>query len=124
MTKFRVGIVLGVSLLVVMAGSFLAYARDDGKLSGDWFIYAGTLDDRALPTATDAKVWMQISGPLAAQMYQRLGQSAQLKDTCGEPDLTTRRRGEIDCTLQKGEEAVCHVNFDLRTGKVWGGTIC
>ncbi len=123
MTKFRMGIVLGVSLLLATAGSFLAYARD-GKLSGDWFIYGGTLDDRTLPTAKDAKVWMQFSGPLAAQMYQRLGQSAQLKDTCGISDLKTRRRGEVDCTLQEGGEAVCHVNFDLRTGKVWGGTIC
>lgn len=124
MTKFQMGIVLGVSLLAVTAGSFLAYAQADGKLSGDWFIYGGTLDDRARPTAKDAKVWIQISGPLAAQMYQRLGQSAQLEDTCGIPDLKTRRRGEVDCTLQEDGKAVCHVNFDLRTGKVWGGTIC
>ncbi|MES2471998.1 MAG: hypothetical protein V4601_04050, partial [Pseudomonadota bacterium] len=75
-------------------------------------------------TAKDTKVWMEISGPLAAQMYRRLGQSAQVKDVCGDPDLKMRDRGEVNCTLRNGGEAVCHVNFDLRTGRVWGGTIC
>lgn len=125
MTSFRIGVCAGLLLVAVTAGSLLAYAADRGKVSGIWFSYSGTLDDRALPTSKDAKVWMEISGPQAAEMYRRLGASVQENNVCGDSDMENRRRGEVDCTRTKSSGAVtCHINFDLRTGKVWGGTIC
>lgn len=125
MTSFRIGVCAGLLLGAVTAGSLLAYAADRGKVSGIWFSYSGTLDDRALPTPKDAKVWMEISGPQATEMYRRLGASVQENNVCGDSDVERRRRGEVDCTREKSSgTAVCHVNFDLRTGKVWGGTIC
>ena len=125
MPKFRIGMVLGMSLLAVTVGSFLAYAAERGKVSGIWFSYSGTLDDRALAKPDDAKVWMEISGPQAAEMYRRLGPSVQENNVCGDSDTERRRRGEVDCTREKSSgAATCHVNFDLRSGKVWGGTIC
>ncbi len=64
---------------------------------------------------------MEISGPRAAEMYRRLGPSVQENDVCGDSDMENRRRGEVDCTRTKSSGTVtCHVNFDLRTGKVWG----
>ena len=125
MTRFGTGVCTGVLLVATVAGSFVVYAADRGKVSGIWFSYSGTLDDRALPTSKDAKVWMEISGPQAAEMYRRLGVSVQENNVCGNSDVERRRRGEVDCTREKSSgTAVCHVNFDLRTGKVWGGTIC
>lgn len=125
MTRFRVGMRVGLLLAAVTAGPLFAYAAERGKVSGIWFSYSGTLDDRALAKPNDAKVWMEISGPQAAEMYRRLGPSAQQSNFCGDSDTEHRRRGEVDSTREKSSGAVtCHVNFDLRTGKVWGGTIC
>ena len=124
MTRFQTGVCVGLLLTAMMAGSLLAYAAERGKVSGIWFSYSGTLDDRALAKPNDAKVWMEISGAQAAEMYRRLGPSVQENNVCGNSDVERRRRGEVDCTREKTSgAATCHVNFDLRTGKVWGGTI-
>jgi hypothetical protein len=116
-------VMLGVTVLLATVA--IAYAASErGKLSGKWFLYSGGLGDHGPATAKDTKVWMEISGPVAIQMYQRLGRSTQVKDACGVSDLKIREKGEVSCTLQDDGEAVCNVNFDLRTGRVWGGTIC
>lgn len=122
MITFRRAVLAAV---IFASGAALAYAATTrGELSGDWFVYSGSLSERGAPTAKDSKVWMEITGPLALQMYNGLGKSAELKDSdvCGEG--VYRERGEINCSLEPGEGARCWVNFDLRTGKVWGGTIC
>lgn len=120
MTGFRKGLLAGFPLLLLTA--VVAYgAGERGKLSGSYFVYGGSLGDSGPATAKDAKVWMEVSGPLASQMYERLGRGAQLKDGCS---AGTRKRGAVSCSLDGTADPVCHVNMDLRTGKVWGGTIC
>jgi hypothetical protein len=120
MPKFRTIVLLCLSLLGVTAGSYLAYAAA-GKLSGDYIIYGGGLGDPVPPTKDDAKVWIGISGPLASDMYRRLGKQSELKDSCGGP---TREKKDVSCSLDAQGNAKCYVNFDLRTGEVSGGTIC
>lgn len=113
-------ILLGMSLLGVTAGSYLAYAAT-GKLTGDYIIYSGGLGDRGPPTRDDTKVWIGITGTLASDMYRRLGKQSELKNGCG---ASTREKKNVSCSLDPQGAAVCHVNFDLRTGEVSGGTIC
>jgi hypothetical protein len=120
MRKFRMVTVLGLSLAGVASLSLLAYAAG-GKYSGNYFVYSGGLGDREPPTGKDAKVYIDISGPLAAEMYNQLGKSAEQKSCSA--DTQKRQRGEASCSLSDGQHR-CFVNFDLRTGKVWGGTIC
>lgn len=120
MGKHRTVAMLGLSLAGLVSLSLLAYAAG-GKYSGNYFIYSGGLGDREPPTSKDAKVYMDVSGPLATEMYNQLGKAAEQKSCSA--NTQRRQKGEVSCSLSNGEHR-CFINFDLRTGKVWGGTIC
>jgi hypothetical protein len=93
-------------------------------LKGSYLIYSGTLDDTQLPKANDAKVAIEINGPLAADMYRYLGPSAQVKDACVSEEVM-RSKGDLICLRNtKTAVTICHVGLNIRTGKSINGVIC
>lgn len=128
MTRFRKGVIAGLSLAVAGIGAFFANAAEPtytSKLSGYWMIFSRMPGDIGPPTKDDAKVLISIEGKPAAEMYRQLGPAVQEDNACGDSDLRKRRRGEVVCTrwITSGEYA-CYVGMDLRKGTVWGGTAC
>jgi hypothetical protein len=109
----------------VMPGPAFANATDSkqDKLTGGYIVYSGEMGDWSLPTADDAKVAIEFTGPLAQAMFRGIG-SAGKSRSCSD-DGETRKRGDIVCTrMIKGGETSCYVGYDIKRGKSIGGIIC
>jgi hypothetical protein len=117
--------ILAAGTIAVMPDVALANAVDSkqDKLTGGYIVYSGEMGDWSLPTADDAKVAIEFTGPLAQAMFRGIG-SAGKSRSCSE-DGETRSRGDIVCTRTiKGGETSCYVGYDIRRGKPIGGIIC
>jgi hypothetical protein len=123
MPKFQMGILLGVPVILLTA--VIAYAAtNQGKYTGEFWIYGGRAGDIAPVTKTDAKIHMTVGGPLAARLFQELGPASREKG-CIPDDVELRRRGDLACSRDSGEAPSCYFGFDLRSGKSTGGmTVC
>jgi len=122
MMRFWIGMLAGLSIMAVTAGSLFAQAaRNDGpakgRYSGEFAIYGGSPADIVPPTAKDATLGLTIEGPLAVRMYRELGPKAQQKE-CVADDVEIRDLGDISCDREKaGGKTTCYIAFDLRSGK-------
>ncbi|MBI3676263.1 MAG: hypothetical protein HY243_06565 [Proteobacteria bacterium] len=97
--------------------------RQTLKLTGEYFVYGGTLDDRRLPTIGEAKASISITGSVAVDMFRRMGKSASTA-SCEEGD-ETRARKNLVCIREKATGATaCYLGLDLKTGRLISGTIC
>jgi hypothetical protein len=95
-----------------------------GKFSGEYFLYGGTLDDRAPVTRKDAKVSIQMSGRLATAMFQNMGAAAAVNG-CGSDTSEIRVRRELQCDRDRATGRVtCYFGIDLHSGKPVPGVIC
>jgi hypothetical protein len=111
-------------LVALMLVSTLAAAQDSTPkpLKGDYQIYGGSLGDMQTPTAKDRKIAFMLTGPLAKDLFSRIG--PDLKDACGAaPGFRQRQRGDLSCTSDK-DGYRCYVGMDIVTGKSMEGSIC
>jgi hypothetical protein len=124
MSKRAIGIAVGAPLLFLAA--VVAYAAtNEGKYSGQYWIYGGSGGDRTPPSPKDANIHMAIDGPLALRLYNELGAASRVTECVAEGEAM-RRRGHISCSRQtSGGQASCYFGFNLRSGKSNGGmTAC
>jgi hypothetical protein len=124
MSRIRMGVLLGVPVLILTAA--LAYAAADmGKYTGEFLIYGGSAGDTTPPTRKDTKIHMTIDGPLALRLYRELGAASQQTE-CLPGDANVRRRRDMECELNVNTaRATCAIGFDLRSGKSIGSmTAC
>lgn len=123
MPKFQMVVLLGVPVILLTA--VIAYAvTNEGKYTGQYWIYGGSAGDRTPPTAKDTKIHMTVDGPLAARLFRELG-SASRERGCIPEDVELRRRGDLACSRDNGGAPSCSFGFDLRSGKSTGGmTAC
>lgn len=95
----------------------------EGKFSGEFLFYGGTLDDRTPPTRRDTKLSIEVSGPFAAQLFRRMAGGPQ-QDNCGD-NQEWKARDELVCIRDRTTGKVdCYFGFDMRSGKSIGGVIC
>jgi hypothetical protein len=97
----------------------------DGQkpLKGDYLIYGGELGDTVPPTKKDTKVAFTFRGPLAKDLFDRIGPDK--KDACGAaPDHRIRDRGDLSCVWDKRDGYVCYFGLDVPSGKSTYGAIC
>jgi hypothetical protein len=94
------------------------------KFSGDYSFYSGTPGEIGLPTKKDAKVRMEVRGPLALRMFQYMGIAATQSNSCVEGE-EVRIRDQLICSRNKTTgKAECDFGFDLHSGKSVHGTDC
>ena len=92
-------------------------------LTGDFYMYGGSLGDSTPPTEKDRKLSLMVTGPLAKDLFDHLG--PDIKDACGAgPDQRERGKGDLSCILTKSEGYSCYVGLDVRTGKSMRGLTC
>jgi len=90
---------------------------------GQYMIHGGGLGDVYAPKTGDAKLYLELSGDAARGVFERLGRASEEKQ-CVEPGEVFRRKGDIACTRSRGNTYVCHLGFDLTTGKSVNASIC
>lgn len=120
----RVFVVLLLSVLAVAMPRGAGAQSDWPPLKGNYQVYSGELGDTAPPEPNDAKLAMSLTGPLAKDLFTRLGPSATDRRQCSS-DIVTRSRGALSCTrvIATGEIS-CSLGFDIRRGKAIPGSIC
>lgn len=92
-------------------------------LTGDFYMYGGSIGDSTPPTEKDRKLSLMMTGPLAKDLFNHLG--PDLKEACGAgPDQRQRSKGDLSCIWTKGEGYSCYLGLDVRTGKSMRGLIC
>jgi hypothetical protein len=93
-----------------------------GPLRGDYLEYSGTLDDALLPTKSDSKLEVRVTGKLAADMFRHLGPAAK-SQSCGNAE-ETRSRGDLICVSGAGKGAECFIGLDVLKGRSINGRVC
>ena len=95
-------------------------------LTGNYYVYGGSMGDSVPPTAKDRKVSMMFSGPLAKELFDQIGPDR--KDACGAgPEHRTRLKGHLSCIWRKSDGYAgytCYFGLDVPTGKSTYGSIC
>lgn len=111
-------------LAFLLIFSAIASAQDSTPkpLKGDYQIYGGDLGDMQAPTAKDRKVAFMFTGPLAKELFSRIG--PDLKDACGaSPTHRERQRGDLSCTSDTDGHR-CYFGINVVTGRSMEGAIC
>lgn len=109
---------------IANAGESKAQSRYLAKpLTGDFYVYGGSIGDSTPPTEKDRKLSLMVTGPLAKDLFDHLG--PDLKEACGAgPDQRERNKGDLTCLWVKGEGYSCYFGLDVNTGKSMSGTVC
>ena len=109
---------------VASAGESKSQSRYLAKpLTGDFYMYGGSLGDSTPPTEKDRKLSLMVTGPLAKDLFDHLGHD--VKDACGAgPDQRERSKGDLTCIWARGEGYSCYIGLDVKTGKSMSGTVC
>ena len=98
----------------------------DGRpkpLKGDYQIYGGTLSEKLPPSRKDRKVAFMFTGPLAKDLFDKIGPDAKM--SCSDAaDYRERNRGDLSCTYTKDHGYACYFGLDVPTGKSTSGSIC
>jgi len=90
---------------------------------GQYMIYGGGLGDVYPPKAGDAKLYLELGGEAARQIFDRLGRASEKKE-CAEQGEIFRRKGDVACTRSRRNTYSCQLGFDLTTGKSTNASIC
>lgn len=112
--------------ILVVAGE----KKDEGRylatpLKGDYYLYGGTLAEMSPPTQKDQKVAFMFKGPLAQELFSRIGPDVRKADACSSaPDYRERRRGDLRCVFTKAEEYSCYFGLNVPSGRSTNGSIC
>lgn len=112
--------------LLVVAGE----RKDEGRylarpLKGDYYLYGGTLAEMTPPTQKDQKVAFMFKGPLAQELFNRIGPDVRKADACSSAsDYRERRRGDLRCVFTKDEEYSCYFGLNVPSGRSINGSIC
>ena len=119
--------------LVVILGSLVmacgpALSADQPKrqvLAGHFFLYSGEIGDWAAPKPKDTKLFLELEGAAAQQLYAALG--AALNQPTEDANVMSRARGDLSCTFDKSAKAeaayACYTGLDLKTGKSVNSTV-
>jgi len=121
--------------LICLAGAIalasVAHAGDSNSqgrylakpLTGDFYVYGGSIGDSTPPTEKDRKLSLMVTGPLAKDLFDHLG--SDLKEACGAgPDQRERSKGDLSCLWTKREGYSCYFGIDVQTGKSMRGLTC
>lgn len=100
------------------------YHIPKGKLSGSYMEYSGELGEIDAPTKRDTKVSLNLRGPLAADLYKRLGPGTKVRECIPDNIIEWRRKGDLDCILDKETGLECIFGLDLKTGRSIIATEC
>jgi hypothetical protein len=107
-----------------LVGAPPAGAQDYHPVKGSYAIYSQELGDMAAPTQHDAELALSLEGPLAKDLFTRLGAAATLREECS-TGIVTRTRGALSCTRTVSTgEVDCSLGFDIVKGKAIPGSIC
>jgi len=118
--------VLGALLLCTLTNA--AEKKQQGRylatpLKGDYYVYGGTMSEELPPTRKDMKVSLMFIGPLAKDLFDKIG--PDVKDSCSDAaDYRERRRGDLSCTYTKDDGYSCYFGIDVPKGKSTYGSIC
>ena len=102
--------------------------KDEGRylakpLKGDYYVYGGSIGDSTVPTKTDRKLSLMLTGPLAKELFDEIGPDA--KDSCSAgSDYRERSRGDLTCTRTNDHGYSCYLGLDVPTGKSIRGSTC
>lgn len=114
-------------LLVALSLAYASETRDWWQyrpFRGSYLVYSGALGEEQPPTATDRKVSLNVSGPLAKEMFDSMYPDAKETEKCSsDKDYRERNKGEVSC-IHDRDGYRCFFGFDLRTGKSILGATC
>ena len=122
------GWLIGLSLVLLMAGGVLAGAKQwvehgsgtiNGPITGDYMFYGGDYyRSQGTPDDEDAKISMSMNGKMAADMYRFMGKAAQLPAYYNCSNFERREKGDLACKRNKKTgQTFCHVHINLKTGQ-------
>ncbi len=115
-----------MACLALVTGMTAQASWQDSKtdpLQGGYILYGSDLGDWSAPKPGDAKINLELGGPLARQMFDLMGVRAE-KKSCSEEGETARVAGDIACVRIRSGSTRCHVGLDLAKGKSINGLIC
>lgn len=115
---------------------FLIFAVSFGVFAGNWEFsyhpanvsyatYGSSLGDPTSPSKSDKKIAFEVKGQAAWEIFEAIGPDR--RDSCFQmPDMHFRSRddGKLVCTKTKEGEYACYFDFDFKSGKSIGGSIC
>lgn len=113
--------------LALLSSASAADQKANGRylakpLTGDYYVYGGSIGDSTPPTAKDRKLSVMLTGPLAKDLFDHMGPDAK---ACGAaPDYRQRDRGDLSCTWSKADGYACYFGIDVRSGKSIIGITC
>jgi hypothetical protein len=117
---------LGLLLLMSVVVTPVAVgAQDFHPFKGSYALYSRELGDTGAPTRHDAKLALLLTGPLAKELFTRLGAVSANRPVCGSNDVVERAHGALSCTRDtKTGEVDCALGFDILKGEAIAGSIC
>lgn len=119
----RALLLIGILLISCVVHAAAEWVYEYRPAKAGYVVYSGELGDTYAPTAKDAKITIVLSGSAARDMFNALG--TDRADACKDEESTrVRYRDNIVCQRNKSKRHVCHIGFDLKTGKSIGGIIC
>ena len=114
-------------LMLVLGGvhaqETLPEAAPPKSLKADYVIYSGELGDARMPTKTERKMYVAVSGQPAKEIFESLYPDA--KQTCSsEKGERMRSKGTVWCMYAPSSGYQCFFGLNLRTGESIAGGIC
>lgn len=105
------------------AGEILAEAKPPKPFNADYVIYSGDFGDQRVPTKTERKLSVVVTGLPAKEIFDSL--YPDIKAECAvEQGERQRMKGHLWCIFGPRNGYTCYLGFDLRTGKSIDGGEC
>jgi hypothetical protein len=116
-----------LATLLILSGTqaheMLPEAARPKPLKAEYGIYSGELGDARVPTKTERKMYVAVSGQPAKEIFDSLYPDA--KQTCSsEPGERLRSKGPVWCMFAPSSGYQCFFGLNLRTGASIAGGIC
>lgn len=105
------------------ADDTLAEASPPKPLNAKYVIYSGDFGEQYVPTKTDRKLSVFVTGQPAKDIFDSLYPDIKAECTV-EPGERQRRKEHIWCIYGLRNGYTCYFGFDLRTGKSIEGGEC